>query len=263
MEPGVVGFGNAVRTGQQRVARDDGHLELGDAVEAQRAGNEPGLMHEARQGDGVPETGHGGRHRIPVAAVNAGQDPAGGFVRRQGRARGRGAAGGLPRLQPALGVPLPQVADRPDDEVAGPAGRVDDAQHLAGELRRGRDHGPVEDEVAHPPRGLDQGVVFPALVAELLQEVAGDPSGLRAGSGADVVGEAGRVAGPPLYEVADRRPRLVSRPAGASIAGRAATRCPGGRRGRPSRGPASRASRRREWRGTPRGPPWRRRAATG
>ena len=82
----------------------------------------------------------------------------------------------------ARGVPVPaveQAAERAEQEVAGPAGRVDQPEAFEGPLFQRWFEGAVEDELLDEDRGLQQRVGVLRVLGQVLVQVAEEPGGQR------------------------------------------------------------------------------------
>ena len=113
------------------------------------------------RGDDEPELRDRHRERVDVDPVH----------RRQG-----GVDAGLEVQVGCVGVPaVQQTVERSEQEVAGPAGRVDDGEPVERPLRQGRFEGLVEDELLDEDGGLQEGVRVSGVRGQVLVEVTEEP----------------------------------------------------------------------------------------
>ena len=118
------------------------------------------------RGDGEPEAGDRDGERVEVDAVDR--------VERRLDAGLDFQAGRVP-------VPaVEQAVEGAEQEVAGPAGRVDELEAFQGPLLQRWFEGAVEDELLDEDRGLQQRVGVLRVLGQVLVQVAEEPGGQRA-----------------------------------------------------------------------------------
>ena len=146
------------------------------------------------RGDGEPEARDRDRERVEVDAVDR--------VERRLHA-GLGFQAG--------GVPVPAVEEAvegAEQEVAGPAGRVDELEAFERAFFQRWFEGAVEDELFDEDRGLQQRVGVLRVLGQVLVQVAEEPGGQR--TIRQVVDERAVLA-PASPEVKQRRDRVTGR----------------------------------------------------